>query len=111
MRISDWSSDVCSSDLLVFISIAVSRLEPGQRPRARRLGLGFACITRILLLLSLAYLARMDTALFVLLDTPISIRDLVLIAGGLFLLVKGTLEIHDSVEGRGEDEEDRKSVV
>src|SRR3546814_18005773 len=47
----------------------------------------------------------MDTALFVLLDTPISIRDLVLIAGGLFLLVKGTLEIHDSVEGRGEDED------
>src|SRR3546814_611256 len=96
---------VLGVDNLVFISIAVSRLEPGQRPRARRLGLGFACITRILLLLSLAYLARMDTALFVLLDTPISIRDLVLIAGGLFLLVKGTLEIHDSVEGRGEDED------
>lgn len=96
---------VLGVDNLVFISIAVSRLAPEQRPRARRLGLGFACITRILLLLSLAYLARMDTALFVLLDNAISIRDLVLIAGGLFLLVKGTLEIHDSVEGRGEDED------
>jgi len=96
---------VLGVDNLVFISIAVSRLAPEQRPRARRLGLGFACITRILLLLSLAYLARMDTPLIVLLDNAISVRDLVLIAGGLFLLVKGTLEIHDSVEGRGEDED------
>lgn len=96
---------VLGVDNLVFISIAVSRLPPQQRPRARRLGLSFACVTRILLLLSLAYLARMDTALFVLLDNAISVRDLVLIAGGLFLLVKGTLEIHDSVEGRSEDQD------
>src|SRR3546814_16933241 len=65
---------VLGVDNLVFISIAVSRLEPGQRPRARRLGLGFARITRILLTLSLAHRARMDTALFVQLDTPITVR-------------------------------------
>ena len=96
---------VLGVDNLVFISIAVSRLPPSQRSRARRWGLSFACLTRIALLLSLAYLARMDTALFVVLDNAISVRDLVLIAGGLFLLVKGTLEIHNSVEGRSEDQD------
>src|SRR5690606_40092130 len=64
-----------------------------------------ACVTRIMLLLSLAYLASMQNNLFSLFGQDFSVRDLVLIAGGLFLLVKGTMEIHDSVEGRGEDED------
>ena len=93
---------VLGVDNLVFVSIAVSRLPPDRRPRARRFGLALACITRIMLLLSLAYLARMDSALFTLFDQEFSIRDLVLIGGGLFLLVKGTMEIHDAVEGRSE---------
>ena len=96
---------VLGIDNLVFISIAVSKLPPEQRPRARRVGLALACVTRILLLLSLAYLARMRTNLFHLFGMDFSVRDLVLIAGGLFLLVKGTMEIHDSVEGRGEEED------
>jgi predicted tellurium resistance membrane protein TerC len=96
---------VLGVDNLVFISIAVSRLPPDRRPRARRLGLMLACVTRILLLLSLAFLARMQTNLFSLFGQDFSVRDLVLIGGGLFLLVKGTMEIHDSVEGRGEDED------
>jgi predicted tellurium resistance membrane protein TerC len=96
---------VLGVDNLVFISIAVSKLPPEQRPRARRLGLMLACVTRILLLLSLAFLARMQTNLFSLFGQDFSVRDLVLIGGGLFLLVKGTMEIHDSVEGRGEDED------
>ncbi len=96
---------VLGVDNLVFISIAVSRLPPAQRPRARRFGLGLACVTRIALLLSLAYLARMSTPLFVVLGNEVSIRDMVLIAGGLFLLVKGTMEIHDSMEGRGDEED------
>jgi predicted tellurium resistance membrane protein TerC len=58
-----------------------------------------------MLLLSLAFLARMQVNLFSLLGQNFSIRDLVLIGGGLFLLVKGTMEIHDAVEGRGEDED------
>jgi predicted tellurium resistance membrane protein TerC len=96
---------VLGIDNLVFISIAVSKLPPEQRPRARKIGLALACITRIMLLLSLAFLAQMRTNLFNLFGMDFSIRDLVLIAGGLFLLVKGTMEIHDSVEGRGEEED------
>ena len=96
---------VLGVDNLVFISIAVSKLPPEQRPRARKVGLALACLTRIGLLLSLAFLANMKNDLFSLFGQNFSVRDIVLIAGGLFLLVKGTMEIHDSVEGRGEDED------
>jgi len=96
---------VLGIDNLVFISIAVSRLPPERRPKARRFGLALACVTRIMLLLSLTLLARMQVNLFSLLGQNFSVRDLVLIGGGLFLLVKGTMEIHDSVEGRSEDED------
>jgi predicted tellurium resistance membrane protein TerC len=96
---------VLGVDNLVFISIAVSRLPPERRPAARKFGLMLACVTRIMLLLSLAFLARMQTNLFALFGQDFSVRDLVLIGGGLFLLVKGTMEIHDAVEGRGEDED------
>jgi predicted tellurium resistance membrane protein TerC len=96
---------VLGIDNLVFISIAVSRLPPERRPAARRFGLALACVTRIMLLLSLTLLARMQVNLFSLLGQNFSVRDLVLIGGGLFLLVKGTMEIHDSVEGRSEDED------
>ena len=96
---------VLGIDNLVFISIAVSKLPPERRPSARKFGLMLACVTRIMLLLSFAFLARMQTDLFSLFGQNFSIRDLVLIGGGLFLLVKGTLEIHDTVEGRGEEED------
>ena len=96
---------VLGVDNLVFISIAVSKLPPEQRPAARKFGLMLACVTRIMLLLSLAFLARMQANLFSLMGQNFSVRDLVLIAGGLFLLVKGTMEIHDSVEGRGDEED------
>lgn len=96
---------VLGVDNLVFISIAVSKLPPEQRPRARKFGLALACLSRIGLLLSLAFLASMKENLFSLFGQNFSVRDIVLIAGGLFLLVKGTMEIHDSVEGRGEDED------
>ncbi len=96
---------VLGIDNLVFISIAVSKLPPERRPAARKFGLMLACVSRILLLLSLAFLARMQTELFSLFGQNFSVRDLVLIGGGLFLLVKGTLEIHDAVEGRGDEED------
>src|SRR5687767_11985023 len=104
---------VLGVDNLVFISIAVSKLPPGQRPKARRFGLALACVSRILLLVSLAFLAAMQQNLFNLFGQDFSIRDLVLIGGGLFLLIKGTMEIHDLVEGRGEEEdiETRPSAV
>ena len=73
---------VLGIDNLVFISIAVSKLPPAQRPAARRFGLALACVTRILLLLSLAFLASMQNNLFNLFGMDFSVRDLVLIAGG-----------------------------
>ena len=97
---------VLGIDNLVFISIAVSRLPESQRPLARKIGIAVACVTRILLLVMLAFLARMAQDLFVLFGMGISIRDLVLILGGAFLLVKGVLEIRDLITG-GEDEDPR----
>ena len=95
---------VLGIDNLVFISIAVSRLPEERRPFARRLGIAVACITRIVLLVSLAYLAHMEKNLFTVAGMGISIRDLVLILGGLFLLYKGGKEIHELITG-GEDED------
>ena len=94
---------VLGIDNLVFISIAVARLPEAQRPLARKIGIAVACVTRILLLVMLAFLATMEQDLFVLFGMGISIRDIVLIVGGAFLLVKGTLEIRDLIGG-GEDE-------
>lgn len=94
---------VLGVDNLVFISVAVSRLPPERRSFARKFGLALACCTRILLLFSLVYLARMDGVLFELFGRGLSTRDLVLVAGGLFLLIKGTMEIHHAVEGDDEE--------
>lgn len=94
---------VLGVDNLVFISIAVSRLPPAQRSRARRFGIALACFSRIGLLVSLAYLARMQSNLFTLFGLGISIRDLVLILGGVFLVVKGAMEIRDLIVGEGDE--------
>ena len=97
---------VLGIDNLVFISIAVGRLPPEQRAFARRFGIAVACITRIALLVSLAFLARMQNDLFAVAGMGFSIRDLVLILGGAFLLVKGAMEIRELITG-GEDEDPR----
>ena len=93
---------VLGIDNLVFISIAVSRLPADKRERARKFGIAVACITRIALLLTLAYLAHMKDDLFTVFGRGISIRDLVLILGGVFLVVKGAMEIRDQVVGEDE---------
>ncbi len=90
---------VLGVDNLVFISISVGKLPQAQRSRARRFGIALACVSRIGLLVSLAYLARMQDNLFTLFDMGVSIRDLVLLLGGVFLVVKGTMEIRDLVVG------------
>ena len=93
---------VLGVDNLVFISLAVGRLPQERRSRARRVGLVFACATRIALLVTLAELARLDDThahVFTLNGQIISIRDLIMIGGGLFLVVKGVLEIHDAIFG------------
>jgi predicted tellurium resistance membrane protein TerC len=96
---------VLGIDNLVFISIAVSRLPYEQREKARKFGIAVACITRILLLLTLAWLAGLTADLFSLLGQGISVRDLVLIGGGAFLLVKGIAEIRDILGGEGEGDD------
>ena len=96
---------VLGIDNLVFISIAVSKLPYAQRERARKFGIAVACVTRIGLLLTLAWLAGLTYDLFKLYGHGFSVRDLVLILGGAFLLVKGTKEIHGIVSGRGEEED------
>jgi predicted tellurium resistance membrane protein TerC len=94
---------VLGIDNIIFISILVGRLPPEQRDFARRLGLGFAMVSRLLLLFSLSWVMGLTEDLFTVLGTGISGRDLVLLGGGLFLLYKATHEIFIEVEAREED--------
>ncbi|HRC73996.1 MAG TPA: TerC family protein, partial [Candidatus Competibacter sp.] len=94
---------VLGIDNLVFISIMSNRLPAEQRSLARRVGLALAVITRLLLLASIAWLAGVTTPLFAIVDHPVSLRDLILFGGGLFLLAKGTTEIHAAVDGVEEE--------
>lgn len=90
---------VLGIDNIVFISVLVGRLPEHQRRKARVLGLGFAMAGRILLLLAITWIMRLDATLFTVFDVDISWRDLILVGGGLFLLAKATLEIHHAMEG------------
>jgi predicted tellurium resistance membrane protein TerC len=89
---------VLGVDNVIFISIISSKLPQSQQGRARRTGLLAAMVMRILLLLSIAWIIRLTSPLFTL-GRPVSGRDLILIGGGLFLLAKATLEIHERLEG------------
>ncbi|MEG3191142.1 TerC family protein [Lysobacter sp. D1-1-M9] len=102
---------VLGIDNLVFISIAVSRLPVHKREVARKFGIAVACITRILLLLTLAWLAGLTHDLFQVLGQGISVRDLVLILGGAFLLVKGTMEIRELIGGEKEHDDIQHKVA
>ncbi len=90
---------VLGIDNIIFVSILVSRLPDQQRELARRLGIGFALITRLALLFTLSWISRLIEPWFTLMGHAISGRDLVLIMGGLFLLYKSTREIHSIIEG------------
>jgi predicted tellurium resistance membrane protein TerC len=90
---------VLGIDNIIFISILSGKLPKHMQQKARIIGLGLAMLTRILLLLSLTWLMSLTKPLFAVLDRGISGRDLILIAGGLFLLAKATLEIHEKLEG------------
>ena len=100
---------VLGIDNIIFISILVGRLPPEQRDNARRLGLGFAMLTRILLLLSLSWVMGLTADLFSVAGKGISGRDLVLLLGGLFLLYKAAHEIFVEVEAREERNPDDAS--
>ena len=90
---------VLGVDNIIFISILSGKLPHDQQPRARRLGLLGAMVTRVLLLLSLAWIIRLTAPWFSIIGHDISGRDLILILGGLFLIAKSTFEIHDRLEG------------
>jgi predicted tellurium resistance membrane protein TerC len=90
---------VLGIDNIIFISILASKLPTDKQKRARRLGLGLAMITRILLLLSISFIMQLTKPWFSALGYEISGRDLILIVGGIFLIAKSTFEIHNKLEG------------
>src|SRR5207237_10633580 len=106
---------VLGIDNLRFIAILAGRLPEQKQNRARQIGLALALLTRLALLASIAWIIGLTQPLFDLFGRPVSWRDVVLVAGGLFLLYKGTREIHHALEGDGvegnEPENGRTSFV
>jgi predicted tellurium resistance membrane protein TerC len=90
---------VLGIDNIIFISILASKLRPEDQPKARKLGLMGAFVSRMLLLLSIAWVVKLTAPLFHVFSLPISGRSLILIVGGLFLIAKATYEIHGKLEG------------
>ncbi|HEY0310391.1 MAG TPA: TerC family protein, partial [Luteimonas sp.] len=90
---------VLGVDNLIFISILAGRLPPEQRDKARRLGIAMAAISRLALLLAIAWIIGLTEPLFALFGKTFSWRDLILVGGGLFLIAKATHEIHQKLEG------------
>jgi predicted tellurium resistance membrane protein TerC len=93
---------VLGIDNLVFIAILANRLPPASQDKARKIGLALALITRLALLASISWLVGLTDPVFEVFGRGFSWRDLILIGGGLFLLYKGTHEIHERMEGAGE---------
>jgi len=102
---------VLGVDNIIFISILAGKLPPEQRSKARKLGLMGAFVSRMLLLLSIAWIVRLTAPLFTVAGVDISGRGLILILGGLFLIGKATHEIHDKLEGEEESAADRTKVA
>ncbi|HSA55914.1 MAG TPA: TerC family protein [Gemmatimonadaceae bacterium] len=94
---------VLGIDNIIFISILSSKLPREEQARARRLGLMGAFVSRVLLLLSIAWIVRLTRPLFILFGVEVSGRALILILGGLFLIAKATWEIHGKLEGEAEE--------
>jgi predicted tellurium resistance membrane protein TerC len=94
---------VLGIDNLVFIAIVAGRLPPQRQNAARQVGLSLALITRLALLASITWIIGLTEPVFAIVGQPVSWRDIVLIAGGLFLLYKGTKEIHQRLEGEEQE--------
>jgi len=90
---------VLGVDNVIFISILAGKLPQHQQSKARKTGIALAVVSRVLLLLSLSWIIGLTTPIFSILDFHISGRDLVLLIGGLFLMGKATMEIHEKLEG------------
>lgn len=92
---------VLGIDNIIFITILGGKLPEDKRPKAIRLGLGLAMISRIVLLLGITWVMKLTTPLFNLFQHSFSGKDLILLVGGLFLIAKSTFEIHDNLEAAG----------
>jgi predicted tellurium resistance membrane protein TerC len=92
---------VLGIDNIIFISVLVGRLPEEQRDKGRNFGLMLAMVSRILLLLSITWVMKLNTPIIELFNYSLSGRDLIMLIGGLFLLAKSTHEIHESIEGDG----------
>ncbi|MGI0116653.1 TerC family protein [Zooshikella sp. RANM57] len=101
---------VLGIDNIIFISILVGRLPKNERQKGRLIGLSLAMVTRIVLLLSLTWIMQLTAPLFTVMAQEISGRDIILLAGGLFLIAKSTFEIHSSLEGP-EDHQHKQQQV
>ena len=95
---------VLGIDNIIFLSVLVGRLSEKQRVFARRIGLGLAMIARLALLFSISWVMGLTEPWLTVFSQAISGRDLILVGGGMFLLVKATLEIHHSLEGSEESD-------
>lgn len=102
---------VLGIDNIIFIAILCNKLEKEKRSKARIIGLAFAMITRIILLLSLFWIMKLTKPLFTIFGFGISGRDIVLIVGGLFLIIKSALEIYHSAVDSAKDKKDKDGNV
>ena len=91
---------VLGIDNLIFIAILANKLPPHQRDKARVIGLGLALLMRLLLLAGISWLVTLTQPLFSIFDKSLSGRDLILLLGGIFLLFKATVEVHERLEGK-----------
>ena len=90
---------VLSVDNILFVAVAAARLPPERRGLGRQLGLWLALVLRVGMLMGLVWLTRIDVTLFRAFGRAVTVKDAVLVSGGLFLLYKGATEIHDDLEG------------
>jgi predicted tellurium resistance membrane protein TerC len=102
---------VLGIDNIIFISITAGRLPANQQNKARTLGIGLALIVRIALLLTVSWIIGLKDPFITIRDFELSWRDVILIAGGLFLLAKSTSEIHAKLEGTDDDENTVKKLT
>lgn len=94
---------VLGIDNIVFIAVLTQKLPKERQAMARRLGIGFALVTRLMLLFAIAWVIGLTAPIFEILEHPVSWRDIILIGGGAFLIYKSTHEIHGSLEGEQDE--------